>query len=64
MNAAEDQFPKPNAVPTVACSRFGVADEEKAAYTADWAKKYADQITNLNEMVEKEGLWSDELRLF
>jgi hypothetical protein len=64
MNAAEDQFPKPSAVPTVASSRFGVTDAERAEYMADWAKKYADQITNLNEMVEKEGLWSDELRLF
>jgi hypothetical protein len=43
---------------------FGAPDEGKATYISGWAVKYAPQIKAHNEMVEKDGLWSDDLRLF
>ncbi len=47
--------------------RFEVSQtqsEENAAYLENWSVKYAVQVAAHNEMVERDGLWSDELRLF
>lgn len=39
-------------------------EKETVDYLADWSVKYAKQIATFNEMVEKDGLWSDQARLF
>jgi hypothetical protein len=64
MTARKEQSPSATLGPEVAFRTLGVGADETALYMANWSVKYADQIATINEMVEKEGIWSDGLRLF
>jgi post-segregation antitoxin (ccd killing protein) len=60
--AKADNQPPDDATQRLAPS--ATQSEESKAYFENWSVKYAEQIAACNEMIERDGLWSDGLRMF